>query len=750
MDYHDFLASKLAKVTPSGFDIPESDLPDILFDYQKFVVRLALNKGKFAIFAGTGLGKSLMQLVWALEVVRYTNRPVLILAPLAVAKQTAGDECDKWGIHAQYCESQDDIIKGINVTNYEKLAKFDPETFAGIVLDESSILKSFSGSMRTQIIDAFDDTPYKLACSATPSPNDYMELGNHAEFLGIMSRTEMLAQYFIHDSSDTSKWRLKGHADNPFWKFLSEWAIMFQSPSDLGFDGSKHILPPLNENFLKVETGIKRDGELFALTAQGLLEQRQVKKMTIDARCQAVADLVNNSSDQWLVWCETNDESALLKSLIPESVEVKGADKDSHKENSAMGFSHGKIRVLISKPSIFGFGLNFQSCHNIVFSSLSNSFEMTYQAVRRCYRFGQEKPVNVYYVMTDSCGSIKANIERKTEQFNEMFSQLVKHMGTQAMTVTESIKNDYDVKVAKGQNYTLTLGDCIEGVAKLEDNSIDYSIFSPPFSGLYVWSNSERDLANCKDNSEFYSHFSYLTKELYRLIKPGRLLSFHCMDLPTGLAKDGYLGIKDLSGDLIRMLESVGFIYHSKVTIWKDPALAMMRTKNIQLLHKQTTKDKNISRQGLADYLITMRKPGVNENPISGYFDEYHGTDNDFMTGESYRDSINIWNRYASPVWMDINPSDTLNYRDGKDSNDEKHITPLQLTVIRRALQLWSNKGDVVLSPFAGIGSEGYVSLDMDRRFIGFELKKSYWDIAKKNLEYIENKPKQVSLFDVA
>jgi len=369
--------------------------------------------------------------------------------------------------------------------------------------------------------------------------------------------------------------------------------------------------------------------------------------------------------------------------------------------------------------------------------------------VRRCYRFGQENPVNVYYVMTDSCGSIKANIERKTEQFNEMFSQLVKHMGTQAMTVTQSVKNDYDVKVAKGQNYTLTLGDCIEGVAKLEDNSIDFSIFSPPFSSLYTYSNSERDMGNCKDDNEFFEHFDYLIQNLYRVIKPGRLVSFHCMDLPTSKTNHGFIGIRDFRGDLIRAFQKHGFILHSQVCIWKNPVVAMQRTKALGLLHKQLKKDSAMSRQGIPDYLVTMRKPGENESPVQGRLEDYYGTDHFVSDGAEHR-SIEIWQRYASPVWMDIDQSDVLNYRDGRDDDDERHICPLQLGVIRRALQLWSNKGDVVLSPFAGIGSEGYVSLDMDRRFIGFELKQSYWDIAKKNLEYIENKPKQVSLFDVA
>ena len=747
MTYAEFLESKLSTVQSHGFE-PES-LPAFLFDYQAYIVKMALIKGRFAIFANTGMGKTAIQLAWAKLVHEHTNQPVLILAPLSVAKQTAFDEAAKFGVPVQYCELGEDVINGVNVTNYEKLQKFDCSIFAGVVLDESSILKSFTGAICQSIIESFSNTPYRLACSATPSPNDHMELGNHSEFLGVMSRVQMLAQYFIHDGGDTSKWRLKKHGQSPFWKWLSEWSIMIQRPSDIGFSDDDYVLPSLNENYIDIQTNIKREGELFAMTATGLLEQRQVKKQTIDLRVRAIAELVNESTEQWIVWCETNDESAQLSNAIAAAVEVKGSDKDSHKENSARDFAHGKIRVLVSKASIFGFGLNFQSCHNMAFASLSNSFEMTYQAIRRCYRFGQKKDVNVYYAVTDTCDSIKANIARKTQQFEEMFSELVKYMGTQTMESTKRQSNDYKELVAEGNNYKLHLGDCVDVVSELADESIDFSIFSPPFSGLYVWSNSERDMANSKNDREFYAHFKYLVNQMYRVLKPGRLVSFHCMDLPTGKARDGYLGIKDLSGELIRLFESERFIYHSKVTIWKDPGLAMMRTKNIQLLHKQTTKDKNISRQGLADYLITVRKPGENENPISGYFTEYHGTDDEFLTDNEYLNSIQIWNRYASPVWMDINPSDVLSYRDARSEEDERHITPLQLTVIRRAMQLWSNSGDTVLSPFTGIGSEGVVSLEMGRKFIGAELKESYWDIAKKNLEKADNMPIQTSLFKI-
>jgi len=280
-------------------------------------------------------------------------------------------------------------------------------------------------------------------------------------------------------------------------------------------------------------------------------------------------------------------------------------------------------------------------------------------------------------------------------------------------------KSEYKREVSTGEGWTVHLGDCVEVAREMPDNSIDYSVFSPPFASLYTYSNSDRDMGNCKTTSEFYEHFRFLVKELYRVIKPGRLLSFHCMDLQTSKFRDGVIGLHDFTGELTRMFTEEGWIYHSKVTIWKDPVTAMQRTKALGLLHKTIRKDSSMSRQGIADYLVTMRKPGDNAEPIS-------------HTHETF--PVGKWQNYASPVWMDINPSRTLQFKTARESDDERHICPLQLDVIERAMELWSNPGDLVFSPFTGIGSEGYVSIEMGRRFVGSELKRSYWELASRNL----------------
>jgi DNA modification methylase len=284
--------------------------------------------------------------------------------------------------------------------------------------------------------------------------------------------------------------------------------------------------------------------------------------------------------------------------------------------------------------------------------------------------------------------------------------------------------------------YAIYQGDCVELIQQLPDRSVGFSVFSPPFSSLYTYSNSERDMGNCQDDETFAQHFQFLVKELYRVLMSGRLVAIHCMNLPSSKTRDGVIGIKDFRGDLIRMFQAEGFIYHSEVCIWKDPVTAMQRTKAIGLLHKQLVKDSAMSRQGIPDYLVVMRKPGINELPIAGHLsvDEFAGEDAPKRSGDVVRDSINVWQRYASPVWMDINPSNTLQYMTARENDDERHICPLQLDVIDRALQLWSNPGDVVLTPFLGIGSEVHQAVKMGRKGIGFELKQSYFDLAAKNI----------------
>ena len=753
MTYDEFLAAKSGRVDPAGFE--PVDLPAALFPHQSAIVRWACRMGRAAVFADTGLGKTLMLLAWAGQVYRATGRPVLVLTPLAVAEQTV-EEASRFGIDGVwYADTQNrhDSPARIVVTNYQKLHRFTAGDYAGIVLDESSILKSHAGTTRTALIEAFADTPYKLCSTATPAPNDHQELGNHCEFLGVMTRTEMLATYFLHDSSDTGEWRLKGHAVGPFWRWVAGWAVVCRRPSDLGFTDQGYDLPPLQveEHSVHCEA---QPGRLVAAAESTLTGQRRARKQTLVDRVTAAATIAAGTDGPVLVWCELNaEQDALERALGDDCVSVRGADPDGAKVEKVNRWRAGQARVLVTKPGMFGYGMNWQHCADMVFVGLSHSYEQFYQAVRRCWRYGQTKPVTAHVISSDLEAGVLANVRRKQADHERLVEGMLIHtrdVNREHLGATMKQTDEYRTGHRSGRGWELHLGDCVESVGRLPADSVDYSVFSPPFASLFTYSNSVRDMGNCPDYAGFGRHFGFLAAELFRAIKPGRLCSFHCMNLPTVKERDGYIGIRDFRGDLIRLFQSAGFIYHSEVCIWKDPVTAMQRTKALGLLHKQIKKDSCMSRQGLADYVVTMRKPGDNGEPVWHF-----GSEADLLAAGDAADParvlpVPVWQRYASPVWMDIDQMDVLNnYRSGRQDDDERHLCPLQLPVIARCLELWSNPGDLVLSPFAGVGSEGYQSLLMGRRFVGVELKPSYFEVAAKNLTRAAKERAQPTLLDM-
>ena len=725
--YNEFLKGKRISIESSGFDA--TGISSRLFDFQRDIVKWAVKKGKCAVFAGTGLGKTLMQLEWARHIHNRNNKQVLILAPLAVASQTV-QEGQKFGIDVTLCRSQEDVRTGINITNYDMLHKFDPSAFDGIVLDESSILKSFTGKVRNQIIESFAATPYKLACTATPAPNDHMELGNHAEFLGVMNRSEMLAMFFVHDGGDTSQWRLKGHSVGAFWQWMASWAVMLTNPSDLGYENNGFDLPPLEVNPVVVDKTGYRVKE-----AQTLTERRDARRNSLDKRVAAAVNLVADSHENWIIWCDLNVESEAITKAIDGAVELRGSHGREYKTEKMAAFANGNIDILVSKPSICGFGMNFQICHNMAFMGLSDSFEAYYQAVRRCWRFGQTEPVNVYVITSEAEGAVVKNINRKEADFKTMQQGMIsatQEITRQNLSETKREVSEYMAEEAHGQNWNMYLEDNIERTRVMDDESIDFIMYSPPFSSLYTYSDSDRDMGNCKTDDEFFKHIGFLAPELSRVLKPGRLMSVHCMNLPTLLSKDGYIGIKDFRGDIIRLMESTGFTFHSEVVIWKDPVVAMHRTHAMGLLHMQLKKDSTKCRMGIPDYIVTFVKPGDNPEPVTH-------TDGTFP--------VRTWQKYASPIWDDIKQGDTLQRTSARDEKDERHICPLQLDAIQRCIELWTNPGDLVYDPFAGIGSVPYQAIIMGRRGVGCELKQSYFDQAIKNLAVADRKaqaPKQV------
>lgn len=814
IEYNEFLTSKHNTPVYQGFDVPESDIHPMLYKFQNAIVRWSLSLGKSGVFAECGLGKTLIQLEWARHVIEYTEGRVLILAPLAVTAQTI-QEGDRIGVKVVYCEDDSQVeqhpIDTIIITNYDRLHKFDTTQFRGVVLDESSILKNFTGKTKQLLIESFLHTEFKLACTATPAPNDYMELGNHADFLSVMPSNEMLMRWFQADSMNAGNYILKPHGKLDFYKWLTSWAVCISHPRDLGdeYDMPDFDLPHLNilEHIVSYsQASIDKawaKGRLIPDTNVSSISIHTVKRDSLKSRIEMSNSIVKGIDDKPIIfWCDTNDEANALMVENPDAVEVRGSHSRQVKVERLNSFSNGDVSQIITKPSIAGFGLNWQHCTNQVLIGLSFSFEKLYQAIRRSYRFGVKDAVNIHMIVSETEGNVLQAIKTKQAQFKEMQegmnTAMTKHGLFRQEDKTSLSTPDYDF--ASGKNWELHLGDCVEQIAKVKDNSIDFGIHSPPFSNLYIYSNSEADMGNSSNDDEFFNHYKYLIREMYRITRPGRLCAVHCKDLPLYKGRDGAAGLSDFAGEIIRAFEEMDkpdfnqyddmaeykrdiatwsesrktsrqWVFHSRVTIWKDPATEMRRTKNSGLLHKNFKVHAEQCRQGMADYLIVFRKWGdiddgvgvIQKREIGQYVGDEPPTEADYLykynkargggtlntqSGQVRANSIRTWQKYASPVWFDIDQTNVLNHKIARDVNDEKHICPLQLDVIERAIDLWTNKGEVVFSPFAGVGSELVSAIKMGRKAIGIELKESYYKTAITHLKEAELSGTQMDMFD--
>lgn len=761
MRYTEFLASKAPRVESAGID--PGPVNPMLFGWQAEIVRWALRRGRAALFEDCGLGKSPQQLEWARQVAEQTGKPVLILAPLAVAEQTMR-EGRKFGVEVTICQTTADVRAGVNVTNYEKLHHFTPEGIGGIVLDESSILKAFGGETRKALNEFAKSIPFRLACTATPAPNDLIEIINHAEFLGIMEGKEIIALYFTQDGNTTHKWRLKGHAKKDFWRWMAQWSVAIRRPSDLGHSDDGFILPELRLHHVTIEAP-PADGMLFALEAKTLNERRAARKDSIGEKVRLCAEMINASNEPWSVWCGLNNESESISRAIPDAVEVAGSDSEAHKADAMIGFSEGRHRVIVTKPQIAGFGMNWQHCSKVAVIGLSDSFEQLYQLIRRHYRFGQTRPVDVYIFASEAEGAVVTNIQRKEKQAAEMMESIVNEMKEFSIGKSQRQVMEYREDVAEGEGWKLFLGDSIETIDNVESNSVGLSVFSPPFPGMYAYTNSPRDIGNCDAVDSMIDHFRHLvTKDkLLRVLKPGRTCAIHLMQLTAMQSRDGYIGVKDYRGRVIAMMEEEGWIYAGEVTIDKNPQIQATRNKERGLLFKSLATDASVMRMALADYLLLFRKPGKNEEPIrAGRSVKYNNPEGWITEDEWVEWAAPVWYRHVSrsgrfaqsqPDYPSLHmtakqyrqraeglqelsgtmETDVLNVAQARDTDDERHLCPLQLCVIERAVKLWSNPGDIVYSPFAGVGSEGYQSLKLNRQFIGGELKPSYWKSAAEH-----------------
>jgi len=497
-------------------------------------------------------------------------------------------------------------------------------------------------------------------------------------------------------------------------------------------------LPGLDYHEYLITTDSRDNGKLFNDVAVNATNFNSELRQTIERRFEKVLSILKQAPDQhYIIWVKQNDEADYITNILSKTdfnfVEVRGNEKAEVKESKLLGFARGEFKILITKSKIAQFGMNFQVCHNQIFAALDFSFEGLYQAIRRSYRFGQKEVVNIHLITVDTMQNVIQTILKKEKAFNEMKNEMNKEINH----LNHGLVMDYIKEDVKTDHYHLIKGDSCQEIKTLEDDSMDFSIFSPPFSSLFTYSNNICDMGNCDSHEQFFEQYEYLLHDLYRVIKPGRLVAVHTKDLAVYKNSSGYTGLYDFTSDNHKLFEKVGFKYHSKVTIWTDPVLEMQRTKTQRLLYKQLRKDSSYSGVGLPEYLTIFRKwDGIEENwvPIEN------------KTKENFK--LDLWQRWASPVWFDIKRTDVLNNREGTDQGDEKHIAPLQLTVIDRAIKMWSNPGEKVFTPFLGIGSEAYMAIKNNRFGVGIELKDSYFEVAVKNCNNAIRKQLQTELFD--
>lgn len=753
MNYADFLASKSRIVPSVGIDVPVDALHPSMFPFQRDVTRWALRKGRAAVFLDTGLGKTRIQIEWA----RLLGQRTLIIAPLSVARQTVR-EGERIGITVHYTRTGGDITEGINITNYEMIDAFDPEAFGAVVLDESSILKALDGKTRAKLTASYGKIPYRLCCTATPAPNDFTELGNHAEFLGICTLAEMLSMFFINANKQESfvldgtvyerkgsnkggqEWRLKHHAEGPFFRWLASWAMSLTKPSDLGYDDDGFILPPLNVQPSFVHADYQPEGELFFSKLRGITDRAKIRRETVSIRLDRLAEIIVQDDGQWIIWCGLDKEQDMVADLLKsDCVSIYGSLSAPEKERRLDEWLDGNVRFLVSKPRICGFGLNLQRAHSMVFFGLNDSWETYYQCIRRQWRYGQAVPVNVHILLSDIEAGIYQNICRKDALARRLRENLIKAVQEderRELSMDTEQSNRYHESEASGSGWRMLLGDSCQRLGELPDSSVDLSVFSPPFADLFTYSPSDRDLGNSRGWDQFFEHYCFIIRETLRVTKSGRLSCVHTSDIPAMASRDGWIGLRDFPGEVIRAYEREGWVFVGRAFVQKNPQAQAIRVKSKALLFVQLRKDSADSRPALIDQILLFKKPGDNAVPV-------HPVTNGEMDNET-------WIEWANGIWLGISESDTLSYHEAREGSDEKHICPLQLGTIERCIKLYSNPGEVVLSPFAGIGSEGYESIRLGRQFIGIELKESYWRVACRNLEHAEQLAQGGDLFRYA
>lgn len=748
VDYQTFLASKsfvpVEKIALEGTPLK---IHPLLYLFQGDTVRWAVRKRRAAIFAERGSGKTFMYGEYAKQL----GAPTLIIAPRLPIAQSI--EKLSWiGMDVRYAMSQDEVDLEATpywITNYQNVHKFDPSKFGTVILDESSILKQFRGKRKTLLCKMFENTPNKLCCTATPAPNSNLELGNHAEFLGIMSSRLMTATYFIHDSRPAipggEKYRLKKHSVDAFYQWLSSWAIAMTKPSDLGeYSDEGFDLPPLHEHLHTVQAAFTPKGFLpgFGTDAISATDAMRIRKATIPERAELLVDLIQNSDEQWLVWTGLIAEDKYLMTLFgSEAVCIHGGMDQAAQVKAFEDFETGRARILITKDDIAGAGVDIQFAHNMAFFGLDYSWEGFYQAVGRMHRHGQTEEVHVHVITSEQERTIYQAVQRKGNEAMLMIKELIDASRGYIREELEQTAQPWTYQTADAESpsgkWKFLLGDSCERLKEVESDSIHLSVYSPPFgSTLFIYSPSERDLGNCRSPEEFMTHYKeYILPEMLRVTMPGRLNCVHIQDTKTYKAREGTRGLYPLSDEIIQAHLDLGWIFRGRITLDKDPQRPATINHDNDLLFETGKRDATDLAPMNTDYLLLFKKPGDNPVPTKSY-----------QNGEMTEEEWIVW---ARAVWYDIRETDVLNTAIAKSNEDEKHLCPLQLPLIERCLKMWSNPGERILSPFGGIGSEPCVAVKNKRIGIAIELNQTYWRVAQRNLREWELKYAGPTLFDL-
>lgn len=764
--------------------LPELNLA--LFDYQRWTVELALDRERFAVFADCGLGKTLMQLEWARIVTAAHEGRTLIVAPLQVVAQTIdeasrfyGDvlpvlDCRDSGALQDWLAETPQAGGQVAITNYEKIDGLYPEDgpplpVGAVVLDESSVLKQSMGARRTALIQAFRGVRWKLCCSATPAPNDRIEYAQHAYFLDVVrSPREFLARFFVNRDGN---WQLKRHGVESFYRHLASWSVFMRSPAAYGFADNLADLPPMTVEFPRVElteaqTVEAREWEagnqssLFGATPGGITSRTKMMQIAhgflLDdgavrrfdsTKPDAIARLVNEThgDEPVIVWVTFDEEAEGLAAVIPDALAISGKTLKTKRDPIIEGFRRGDgPRVLLAKPSMLGHGLNFQACRVQVFSTITDSYERYYQAIRRSHRYGQTRPVVVYIPLTPLDEAMCQNVLAKQATWEadatlqeRAYIDVLRPDDTTERTVL-NVEPQTEMDRAGGASWELVQADCIAHMPTMDADSIDLSVFSPPFANLFTYSSEAADMGNVRSDDEYRLQWEFFCPELFRIMKPGRIVAVHCMDVIRFAGQHGYRYTYDYPADLRRGMEAAGFNYHARIAIDKNPQIQATRTKDANLLFATLKRNALDSHPQATECLLIFRKPGESERVV-------HTEDGDPLNAISNQE----WIAWAHHVWYGIRETDVLNAALAKAQEDERHICPLQLSLIERVVRLWSMPGETVFSPFAGIGSEGWEALSWGRRFYGVELKRSYFETACRFLSEREAElDSTVSLFD--